>query len=80
MLIATAADDISCVLTFPESRLLYPHENQVLFSLKNNTNTKNVVCCNFVANCTLRDGTEQLQGHTVGNKYERIIFVLVHCF
>ena len=25
-------------------------------------------------------GTEQLQGHTMGNKYKIIIFGLVHCF
>ena len=32
------------------------------------------------ANYTLRNGTEQLQGHTMGNKYKIIIFVLDHCF
>ena len=29
---------------------------------------------------TERNGTEQLQGHTMGNKYQNIVFVLVHCF
>ena len=31
------------------------------------------------AKYTLRNGTEQLQGHTMGNKYKIIIFVLDHC-
>ena len=33
-----------------------------------------------LANYSLRNGTVQLQGHTIRNKYNIIIFVVVHLF